>query len=225
MLSSREQKYAALLRELIVEGQRLSKRETPSSLGYSYIQGEDAQAVHTWLARAENLLENLFGTTASQTRHLRQLIGKGPDHVRNEHQVQAITGLLIGALTDLEGGFLASQEFQIAGEVFDSLLEQAKELHRGGHKDIAAILGRIVLEDALRRLARVEGVSTAQKAAKINDELKSNNRYSQPRWRQIQAWLDIGNAAAHGKFSDYSADDVTAFLDGLGSFLASDLHA
>lgn len=225
MLSSRELKYATLLRELISEGQRLATRERPSSAGYSYIQGEDAQAVHTWLARAENLVDNLFGATASQTRHLKQLIGKGQDHVRNGHQVQAITGLLIGALNDLEGGFLASQEFEVVGEVFDSLLEQAKELNRADHKDIAAILGRIVLEDALRRLARVEGVNTTQKLAKINDDLKEIKRYAQPRWRQIQVWLDIGNAAAHGKFADYSVEDVTSFLDGLGSFLASDLHA
>jgi len=40
-----------------------------------------------------------------------------------------------------------------------------------------------------------------------------------PEWRQVQAWVDIGNAAAHGKFSDYTEHDVSNMLNGIESFI------
>ena len=43
---------------------------------------------------------------------------------------------------------------------------------------------------------------------RINDELKSAGVYAQPQWRLIQAWLDTGNAAAPGRFAEYSQEDV-----------------
>jgi len=30
--------------------------------------------------------------------------------------------------------------------------------------------------------------------------IEEAGRFTQPQWRMVQAWLDIGNAAAHGKF-------------------------
>jgi hypothetical protein len=104
------------------------------------------------------------------------------------------------ALDDLKNGFLGNQEMLVAAAVFDSVLEQAKYLNSQGYKDPAAVLTRTVLEDALRRIARAEGEDDSTKASAINDVLKKTGRVSQPLWRQIQFWLDVGNAAAHGKF-------------------------
>ena len=42
------------------------------------------------------------------------------------------------------------------------------------------------------------------KAATLNDGLQDRGRYGKPQWRLVQAWLDIGNSVAHGKFSDYN---------------------
>jgi aspartyl aminopeptidase len=119
---------------------------------------------------------------------------------------------------------LTGQEFLIAGEVFASILEQAKELNKSGYKDPAAVLTRVVIEDALRRLARREGVDDKQKASQINDDLKGSGIYPQVQWRFIQAWLDIGNAAAHGKFGDYTEEDVVKMIEGVEQFLAAELR-
>jgi hypothetical protein len=189
-----------------------------------YIQDEDAVAVQAWIARLQNLMESVFGTTSTQIRHLLQLMPKGPSHISKAYQVDAITGLLIGALEDLERGFLANREMLIAAEIHDSLVEQAKHLLRAGYKDPAAVLGRVVLEDALRRIAASNAVDPGEKASKINDALKAAGRYPQPRWRQIQTWLDIGNAAAHGKFDEYTETDVAMQLEGITTFIATELH-
>ena len=130
--------------------------------------------------------------------------------------------MLIGSLDDLENEFLLGQELLIAGEIFDSVLEEAKELLNTEHKDPAAILGRVVLEDSLRRLALQEQLDDSQKATKLNDELKKAGRYNQVQWRQIQVWLDIGNNAAHGKFDQYDKEQVKEQIEGIERFIASE---
>ena len=58
-------------------------------------------------------------------------------------------------------------------------------------------------------------------AADLNDALKSAGVYSQPEWRQVQAWFDIRNEAAHGK-TEFGARDkaqVGAMLQGVRAFI------
>ena len=133
-------------------------------------------------------------------------------------EVETVVGHLQAALSDLEGGYLVGQEHLIAAKIFDSLMDQADELNKCGYKDVAAMLCRVVVEDTLSRLAREEGISDGSKASMINDQLKEE-RYPQPTWRQIQAWLDIGNSAAQGKFDEYSAEQVTSMLRDIPTFL------
>lgn len=224
MLSPHDEKYAQRLRELITEGKRLAKTERPSQYGIPYIQDDDAVSVQAWIAKLQNLLEGVFGRESSQVRHLQHVMPNGPGFVNHGNEVNGIVGLLIGSLDDLEHGFLSDREMLIVGEVFDSFLEQAKHLLGAGYKDVAAMLGRVVLEDALRRIAQAAKLDGTQKASKINDELKAKDRYSQPQWRQVQTWLDVGNAAAHGKFAEYLEPHVSAMLDGIANFVAIQLH-
>lgn len=81
-------------------------------------------------------------------------------------------------MDDLNNGFLLEKEFLIAGEIFDSVLEEAKELLNAGHKNPAAVLGKVVLEDALKILSHQEQLDDTQKATKLNDDLKKAGRYS-----------------------------------------------
>src|SRR6202030_2248299 len=109
--------------------------------------GEDAVAVQAWFARIENIVTSLFGRDGTQARHLAALVPGGRPHLLNQAtDIQRISGLLIGALDDLEHGFLANREMLLVGEVFDSVLQQAKHLLTTGYKDVAAVLGRVVIE-------------------------------------------------------------------------------
>jgi len=206
--------------ELITEGKRVAALERSSGSGFPYI--EDKAALHSWLSKVTNIIEVSFGAQSSQYRHLSQLMSGGIQSIAHSYEVLSIVGLLLGAVDDLERGYLLKQEFLIAGEVFDSLLEQANYLNQTGYKIPAAVLGRVVLEEALRRIARREGMESGEKASTINDSLKNAGIYAQPRWRMVQAWLDIGNAAAHGKVNDFTEQDVAKMLDGISSFLAVD---
>jgi len=137
--------------------------------------------------------------------------------------VNALIGILTGALSDLEDGFLAHQEQLVAGVVFDSVLEQARHLLAAGFKDPAAVLSRVVVEDCLRRLSRHAGLSDAGKASALNDALRDCGCYALPQWRLVQSWLDIGNAAAHGKFADYDAAAVGRMIEDVARLVALEL--
>jgi len=214
------QKISSRLHALIEEGEAVAalERQSPGS-SLIYIQGKDKVRAQAWLSNVLNILDATFGPSSPQYRHLRELMPDGPRHIEHSHEVYQIVGLLAGALSDLEGGFLRDQEQLIAAELFDSVLDQANELNRQGYKDPSAVLMRVVLEDSLRRLARKHGLDDANKAASINADLKKESIYAQPLWRQIQTWLDIGNAAAHGRFDEYSQDDVSNSISGVEQFV------
>ena len=222
-LPPRLARLADRMRELIAEGKDVAALERRSESGFPYIQ--DKPALHSWLSKVINIIEASFGEQSPQCRHLSQLMPRGIQLVGASYEVLSIVGLLSGAVDDLEKGYLLKQEFLIAGELFDSLLEQATHLNQTGYKDAAAVLGRVVLEDALRRMARREGLDSGEKASAINDSLRNAGIYAQPRWRMVQAWLDIGNAAAHGKVSDFTELEVARMLEGVSSFLADDFGA
>jgi hypothetical protein len=220
MLSPKYQRYAERLGELVDEGNKVAALEKPSAVG-AYIQDEDKAALHAWLAKVHNIIATIFGEHGP---YYIQLVGLAKRGVEHSNEVYPIVGLLRGALSDLENGFLLGQEFLIAGEIFDSVLQQAKHLTVSGYKDAAAVLARVVLEDALQRISRSEGLDATLNAARLNDALKQKGRYPQPQWRQVLAWLDIGNAAAHGKFDEYDQAAVERLLDDVERFLATELH-
>jgi len=219
MLPPKQKRLAEHLRALIEEGKAVAALERRSADGTDYIR--DTVPLQAWLAKAANATETTFGPASPQLRHLRELMPHGPRLVEHSYEVLAIVGLLSGSVEDLENGYLLGQEFLIAGEVFDNLLDQASRLHQLGYKDPAAVLARVVLEEALSRIARRERIDASLKASAMNDELRKVAAYGQPQWRQIQVWLDIGNLAAHGKFDQFVDKDALGMIEGISGFLAS----
>jgi hypothetical protein len=109
----------------------------------------------------------------------------------------------------------------LAAAIFDDVLQEARFLSDGEHRDAAGVLMRAALEDALKRLARDQGIDpSGLKAAVLNVRLK-DVRYPQNQWRLNQACLDLGNDAAHGDFGKYDAAQVRARLDDVERFFAS----
>lgn len=220
MLNPKHERYAKRLQQLIERGNEIVELAHSSYDDSSYFLESDKDRVQAWLANVEAALEAIMGADNTYMRHLRGLMPNGPLFIERPSNMYPIVGLLKGALDDIENGFLLSQELLLAGDVFDDVLSQAEYLNGEGYKDPAAVLGRVVLEDALRRLARRAAIDAEQKVTAINDNLKKKQEYSQLQWRQIQVWLDIGNLAAHGKFDEYDQQAVSNMLEGIRQFLA-----
>lgn len=128
--------------------------------------------------------------------------------------VARIAGLLNSAHECLGRGFAGRLKRVLHVEMFDSLASQGRGLLQTGHRIPAAVLGRIALEDWLRDEAEAAGIPNhdTAKASALNDHLKAANKFPQPKWRHIQALLDIGNQAAHGKDDQFTDDDVVRLL-------------
>lgn len=220
-MNPKYERVAKRLEELIAEGLEVAQLERPSQYNASsYIQ--DNVALHQWLVKVDNAVRTTFGTDSAHFLHLNQVLSGRPSHA---YEILNMVGVLKGALNDLQGGFLARQDQLVAGVVFDSVLEQARHLLNSGFKDPAAILGRVVIEDCLRRLCRAEGLPDSAKAASLNDSLRDKGRYGKPQWRLVQLWLDVGNAAAHGQFSEYDPATVGRMIDDIERFVAQELGA
>jgi hypothetical protein len=226
MLNPSYKAYANRLRGLITEGEEVVAGATGQGDNQPYVEPDKSADLHAWIAKVENMLRSVFGEQSAHFLHYSKFAYDGERvYLQSISEIVPIIGILRGALDDLENGFLARQEFIISAALFDDVLSQAQHLCDNGYKDPAAVLTRVVLEDSLRRLARAASIDDSTKASVINDELKKAGKYGQPQWRMIQAWLDTGNAAAHGKFDQYTQNDAARLIEDVKRFLVTEFHS
>jgi hypothetical protein len=131
------------------------------------------------------------------------------------------------ALEDLKGGFFFEAKTLLEAEVFSDMLEQAGELQQAGYKDAAAVLAGGVLEKHLRSMCARQGIGLFKPNGKhkmmndMNDELAKTGAYNALKKKQVTAWADLRNNAAHGNTTAYTASDVDAFLRDVSDFCAN----
>jgi hypothetical protein len=110
--------------------------------------------------------------------------------------------------------------------VFSDSLEMAAELQHNGFKDAAAVIAGSTLEEHLRKLAAKHGVAvtkpngTPVKADTLNAELIKAETYNALVQKQVTAWLDLRNKAAHGKYGEYDDAQVAALIRDVLDFAA-----
>jgi hypothetical protein len=142
------------------------------------------------------------------------------------------------ALLDIEAtGALGNQRLAIAGELEGSVLDVAsqqvslaeKETAKARaviHRAIAAFMAGAALEDALRRLCDANGIEYDAEHATIQklqgllyQPSKGVEVISTSELKQITAWGDTRNLAAHGKFDEIGQADVVTMVIGVRAFI------
>ena len=118
----------------------------------------------------------------------------------------------------------------IAAELFADFLEMADHLLQQGYKDPAAVIIGSVLEEHLRQLCNANSISTEsknnkgilipKKADRLNSDLAKENVYSKLDQKAVTMWLDLRNKAAHGKYDEYTSEQVTNMYSGITEFMA-----
>jgi uncharacterized protein YutE (UPF0331/DUF86 family) len=94
------------------------------------------------------------------------------------------------------------------------------------------VLSGAVLEKALRALcARQQPQIPTTNANGDNktlnpliDDLKKAGVFNELKAKQLRAWADIRNKAAHGEFAQFTKTDVEQMLAGISTFLADNLQ-
>ncbi len=107
----------------------------------------------------------------------------------------------------------------IQAEVFDDALEQANELLEAGYKDGACIVAGVVLETTLKELSARNSIPK-NKLDRINTDLCKAGVYNMGMQKQITAWAERRNKAAHGEWNEYNEADVKDLIRGVNRLIA-----
>lgn len=101
----------------------------------------------------------------------------------------------------------------------------AEYLLKEKYKDAAAVIVGSVLEERLRQLMTANKLNVLdvngrpKRASVLNDELYKSDVYSKLEQKNIVAWLDLRNEAAHGHYNKYQHQQVELMLSGIQDFL------
>lgn len=190
---------------------------------FSDLPKHERQALVT---RAIAAVHRIGGAGSTYAREIERLLVKFP-HL-HEHTT-LIAGVVGALLADLKGGYIQSLVEIVHGSIFADFLEMAQHLQDSGYKDAAAVIAGSTLESHLRELCikasipvenqKADGSTTVKKADLLNSELVAGGVYLKLDQKNVTAWLDLRNKAAHGKYSEYRAEQVGLLIAGIRDFL------
>lgn len=136
----------------------------------------------------------------------------------------------VGVLSALREAYSSGYSKRFAelvhAELFGDFLEMSEYLLDEGFKDPAAVIAGSVLEEHLRQLCVKNGIDInslggkPKKADQLNTDLAGQNVYSKLDQKSITGWLDLRNKAAHGKYNEYTKEQVVILLTSIQNFMA-----
>ena len=175
--------------------------------------------VNAWTTSTLSILKLGFGETST---HYGRFLAQSGSFDGYEGSIKRLRAVLSAAKEDYEGGYLFNLRGLVKAEVLDDALEQAAALLKAGYKDPACVLIGVALESAIKELVTQSGLSVA-KLDKMNVDLSKSGVYNLAKQKQITAWADLRNKAAHGEWSAYSEADVSLMHAGVLAFIADHL--
>lgn len=209
--------------ELLALGEKVMKTRYSTGGPYNqdYVQ---AAPMAEFRSAALSFIARVYGREHPHFEELKTRSGK---HFRTDAEegiaiVNAIRG-------ELAGGWLFSVKSLANAEVFADFVEMAEHLLKSGYKDPAAVMAGAVLEEHLRQLCRRQGIEleddkdgkpVPRKADRLNSELSRIEAYSKLDQKLVTAWLDLRNNAAHGKYEEYSSEQVRQMIAGMLEFMS-----
>lgn len=182
----------------------------------------DANALLEWKVKAKSLLSNACGESS---HHMSAFIQaeKLVSFSNNFEALGRVKAVFLAAKEDFEGGYLNTVRNLIQAEVYESELEQARELLDAGYSLAAAVIAGVVLETTVRNLCTEHGISHG-KLDKMNADLVKANVYNVLQQKRITAMAGIRNAAAHGDADKFNAGDVKGMIDDVERFITLNLQ-
>lgn len=206
--------------ELLNQGQLVLSTDHTSRFGGNCV---DSASMSGFRSAVLSFIDRIYG---QQHPHYIQF----SKHTGDTYTWNAKNGVAIleAIRAEISGGWLISIKGLIAAEIFTDFLEMAEYLISNGYKDPAAVMAGSVLEEHLRQLCKKESIDTEEtkedrqvpkKADRLNADLAKAEVYSKLDHKQITAWLDLRNNAAHGKYELYTEEQVRHFISGLTEFM------
>ena len=206
------------IEKLIVTADELVEK---ASVSGSALGQECVQELSSMAVRGNQLIHRLYGPESQHAKMFQSVLDAGTFTLMHSHhhsQVAQIGGIFKAVRHDLEEGMLVDFRKLVEAEVFSDFLEMAEYLADEGYKDASAVLLGAVLEDALRKLSKTNGISTVNSNGRplamdtMNVQLSKSGAYNALVKKQVTSWSNLRNDAAHGRHEGYDADQVKQML-------------
>lgn len=145
------------------------------------------------------------------------------------YHLEQCLSILKAVRSNIEGGWLNTQKGLLTAEIFEDFLGMAEHLLEENYIGPAAVLVGGILERQIREMSRnneipvtvIKGDKEVPLSTdKLNNELYKKGVYALSDQKQIVAWLDVRNNAAHGHFEKLSASQVELMMHGVRSFIS-----
>ena len=203
MTQLHRQRFQELSEQLArLEASRKPYQEDGARPGRFTVSGYD---LLEWKVKVRSLLANVCGR---ESEHLEQFSANETSmYATNYELLLAMAAVFRAAKEDFEGGYLSSIRSIVQAELFDSELDQARELVAKGFIVPAAVVAGVVLETTLRELCRLQSLPLG-KLDGMNAELAKASVYNKLVQKRVTALAAIRNAAAHGQSDQFTAQDT-----------------
>jgi len=214
------QQFISQLKSVIEEYlalRKISKHNDLSDLPVSQTQ--------KFITLARATIERVGGTNSAYNKQTEDILNEGGFE---GYIASRLIGVVEALYLEAKRGYLQTFSELIHGEVFSDFLEMASHLLDEGYKDAAAVIAGSSLEAHIRQLClkyfiEIE-VSTSsglkpKKADNLNSDLANASVYTKLDQKNVTAWLDLRNKAAHGKYSQYMGGQVGIMISGIRDFL------
>jgi hypothetical protein len=135
-----------------------------------------------------------------------------------------VAGVLTALREAYASGYLTTVSELIHADLFSNFIEMAEYLLSEGYKDPAAVIIGSTLEEHLRQLCVKNGLPTTagdkpKKADQLNADLANASVYTKLDLKSVTSWLDLRNKAAHGKYSEYTREQVQFMIQSIQDFM------
>ncbi len=173
------------------------------------------------MTRAISAIHRISGQYSTYSSEIDRILKGNPDlHLHTSF----IIGITQALRDDLNSGYIQSLTEIVHAEVFSEFIDMAKHLCVNGYKDPAAVIAGSTLESHLKKLATkyvvpLEVADRPVKAEKLNQDLAKIPAYSLLDQKNVTAWLDLRNKAAHGNYGDYNIDQVKLLISSIQDFI------
>lgn len=139
------------------------------------------------------------------------------EHCTDRVNPGILQGILESAKREFVFGLLAHPKIIATADSMEDLLEQADYLLEQDYKDAACVLVGGVLEETLRSMLENKYPSIKcnpkEGLRKFNELLhKQASAYDKATFKLIDGYAELRNLAAHGKYNQYTKDQVREFI-------------
>jgi hypothetical protein len=175
----------------------------------------------------EQVMARLVSTTERFASPTSFYARRCADAVRVNMTLERLPGILRALKDDIANDRVASLAELVHGEIFSDFLDMAQHLLDNKYKDAAAVIAGSSLEAHLRALCAKWAIPVDdangkhKKADRINAELDAAGAYgaSKADLKNVTAWLNTRNDAAHGEYGKYEAPQVGLLIASIRDFM------